>query len=134
MIVIALVWVAVGLGIILFGLIGTESSQNKIQQSADMLPVPPGQIELALNALIAQYGLTCSDEGYSGKTIAYKERRCTNNDVSKLTGFEVNARKEDIQKIDVISALSTPSDLDATIPFFEHIAALVFDDDAMGMA
>jgi len=123
MIVIALVWFGLGFGIKIMGQIKAENAQKQIEQSAGLLPVSPDQLEPGLNSLIAQYGLTCSDEGYSGKTLAYTEKRCTNGEVSNLTAFEVDARKEDVQKIDVISALSTPSDLDATVSFFDQMAA-----------
>jgi hypothetical protein len=132
MIAIAVVWFSLGFGINILGKMKAEYAQKQIEQSAGVLPITPDQLEPGLNSLIAEYGLTCSVEGYSGKTLAYKENRCTHDDVSNLTAIEVDARKEDIQKIDVISALSTPSDLDATITFYEQVSALVFDAEALG--
>jgi len=134
MIAVAMVWFGLGFGINILGKMSSEYTQKQIEQSAGVLPITPDQLEPGLNSLITQYGLTCSVEGYSGKTLAYKENRCTNGDVSNLTAIEVYARKEDIQKIDVISALSTPSDLEATIAFYEQIAALVLDNEAAGNA
>ncbi|HCS41011.1 MAG TPA: hypothetical protein DIW44_15710 [Anaerolineaceae bacterium] len=131
MIAFALVWVGLGSGIKMREQIMAENTQKQIQQSVGVLPINPDQLEPGLNLIIAEYALTCSEDGYSGKTIAYKEKRCTNGDVSNLTAIEVDSRKEDIQKIDVISALKTPSDIDVTVTFFNQIASLIFKDEAL---
>jgi hypothetical protein len=134
MVAIALVWLGLGSGINLLGRIKAENMQKQIEQSAGLLPISPDQLAPGLNSIITEYGLSCSEEGYSGKTLAYKENLCTNSDGSNLTTIEVDARKEDIQKIDVISVISTPSDLNTTISFFDQTAALIFKDAALGSA
>ncbi len=134
MIVVALVWIGLGFGIKIMGQVKAANAQKQIEQSAGVLPITPDQLDPGLKSLVAQYGLTCSEEGFSGNTLAYKENRCTNGDVSNLTAIEVDSRKEDGQKVDVISALSTPSDLDATLAFYGQVAALALKDEALSTA
>lgn len=125
-IVIAVVWFGLGLGIKVLGQVKAQNAQKQIQQSAGLLPVTSDQIAPALNSMITQYGMTCVDEGVGGKTLAYNEKRCESGALSALTAVEVYTRNEETQKVDLISAIRTPAEIGSTTAFFESVAGMAF--------
>lgn len=128
MIALALVWISLGLGVKILEQIKAENIEKQVQQSAGLLPLSLDQIETDLKGMVTQYEMTCSDEGVGGKALSYSKKRCERGEASDLIAVEVYTRKEDRQKVDLISAIRTPSDLEAVRIFFESVAAFEFKD------
>lgn len=134
MIAIAVVWMAVGGVLNLSSFLGEKASEARIEQSAGVLPFSAQQINQHLDPLVEKYQLACTQEGASGYTLAYTVRACRAAAGNLVTSFEVFSRKESPEKVDLISAIFTPSDEPKTVTFFNEASSLAFEGEVLNSA
>ncbi len=134
MIVIAVVWVGIGAVINLTSILGEKASDARIKKSDGLIPYSAQDINLKLDPLVEKYQLICNQEGATGYTLVYAIRACRADAGDDVTSFEVFARKDSPETVDMISAVFTPSDPRQTITFFNEVAMLALGGDDLKSA
>lgn len=125
--VVALVWLVIGSVLNLSLLLGEKGADKRIKESTAILPGTTTEMTAKLDPLIEKYQLVCEDDGTSGYTLAYHIWSCRASSGSEITSLEVFNRGDDLEKVDLLSAIYTPSDPQKTITFFSEAASLVFE-------
>lgn len=128
MLAVALIWLGVGSVLNLSLSLGDKAADKRIQESAGFLPGTIATIAENLDPLVEKYQLVCQDEGSSGQIFAYHVWACRAALGSELTSIEILNRKEDLEKVDMLSAIYTPSDQGETVTFFSESVSLVFEE------
>jgi len=128
-ILIAVAWFAVGTFIRLSSQAAGQKAFEDLKTGAAVLPVSAEQMAPKLELLANQYGLTCAKESWAGIVLVYEREMCTPGNNVYLPSVEVFSRQDDPQKIDLVSAILTSTDVDSVTDYFSDIANLVLTED-----
>jgi len=123
--VIALVWFCIGTFLHFTGQVSAEKAKNDVIQGNALLPVSTDQMASSFSALVNQYGLNCTEDTMAGNLIVYKLKECSLQDSSGLTSVEQYVRRDDPQKVDLISAIRTPTNEKTSAVFLSDVTELV---------
>lgn len=134
MLALALIWLGFGSILNLSLIFGEQAAEKRISESAGILPGTTAEMTAKLDPLIEKYQLTCQDDGTSGYTLAYHIWVCRASAGDEITSLEILNRKEDLEKLDMLSAIYTPIDQALTIAYFTEVSAQVFTDEELKSA
>lgn len=129
-ILIAVAWFAVGTFIRLSARAAGQKAVADLKTSPALLPISADQMQPDLESLVNQYGLTCAKEGWAGNYLIYEREYCTPKNNLNFPSLEVFSRRDDPQKVDLVSAIQISADVGSTADYFSAVADLVLTEDS----
>lgn len=133
-ILIAAAWFAVGTFIRFSSLAAGQKAFEDLKTGAAVLPVNADQMAPKLELLANQYGLTCAKESWAGTTLVYERELCSPANAALHPSVEVYSRRDDPQKIDLVSAIQTLADEESAADYFLAVAELALTEDSSANA
>jgi hypothetical protein len=133
-ILIAARWFAVGTFIRFSSLAAGQKAFEDLKTGAAVLPVNADQMAPKLELLANQYGLTCAKESWAGTTLVYERELCSPANAALHPSVEDYSRRDDPQKIDLVSAIQTMADEESAADYFLAVAELALTEDSSANA
>lgn len=128
-ILVGILWLIIGTSINLAGQTAANKAENEIRQGEALIPVSADRLETELESFVKRYELNCDEDSMAGNLIIYQHETCSKGEVTRLTSIEIFVRTDDPQKIDLVSAIQTPLDVQESIAYFSDVAALCLKEE-----
>ena len=121
--VVAFVWLAIGSMIQLTGQAAANKATQQLKASSGLVPVSADILQKNLDQLAIDLQFTCSQEPQAGNQFVYSAKTCAGDGKTRIEAY---SRKDDPQKVDLVSAFVETTSQEDALAFLQQAAALPF--------